>query len=300
MDDKKQFSTIDNTLSVLAPAKINLSLLIAGKRPDGFHEIETVMAKVTWYDEIIISQGRTTGIELLCKGPFWAPSGEENLIYRAAKMLLQHCGLASSLNITLQKNIPAGTGLGSASSDAAAVLMGLNKFLKTGLDKKTLAQMAQQLGSDVPFILNGPLAFCRGKGEIIKKIREKFNFLAILILPDITVSTKMVYANYRHDRQLYERTSKIIKGFIEKNRIDLAAKQCVNILETSCFNLENTLAELKNKIQSLGIGPCCLSGSGSALFCILKSGDYNKTMEYKNKIEKETGCKSVIVRNNPW
>lgn len=160
--------------------------------------------------------------------------------------------------------------------------------------------MAQQLGSDVPFFLNGPLAFCRGKGEKIKKISEIFNFLTILILPDISVSTKRVYANYRHDRHLYERTSKTIKGFIEKNRIDLVAKQCINMLEKSCFDLENTLAELKNKIQSSGIGPCCLSGSGSALFCILKSGDENKTMEYKNKIEKETGCKSIIVRNNPW
>jgi 4-diphosphocytidyl-2-C-methyl-D-erythritol kinase len=300
MDDKKQFNTVNNALSVLAPAKINLSLLIAGKRPDGYHEIETIMAKVTWYDEILISQGCKTGIELVCKGPHWAPDGQENLVYRAAKMFLQHCVLTSSLNITLQKNIPAGTGLGSASSDAAATLMGLNKFLKTGLDKKTLSQMAQQLGSDVPFFLNGPLAFCRGRGEKIKKIREKYNFLAILILPDINVSTKRVYANYRHNQQLYEQTSELIKDLIDENRIDLAAKQCVNMLQESCFELENILDKLKKKIQSLGIGPCCLSGSGSTLFCIFESGDESKTIEYTNKIEKETGCKSVIVRNNPW
>jgi 4-diphosphocytidyl-2-C-methyl-D-erythritol kinase len=301
MDDRKQFKTIKGGLSVLAPAKINLSLLIAGKRPDGFHEIETVMAKINWYDEILICNGEKTGIDLICKGPCWAPDGQENLVYKAAALMMQKCRLSANLQITLIKNIPAGTGLGSASSDTAATLLGLNQLLKTGLNDSELSEMAQALGSDVPFFLNGPLALCRGKGEKITKINEKFNFRVILILSDISVSTKKVYANYVHNERLYEQASKTLIGFIEKNRIDLVAKHCINMLQESCFDLEKSLAKLKNKVQSLGIGPCCLTGSGSALFCIIESEDDGQNaIEYQHKIEKETGCKSIIARNNRW
>ncbi len=97
MVDKEQFETLGDGLLVRAPAKINLSLLVAGKRQDGFHELETIMAKVNWYDEILIEPGQKAGIELLCQGPHWAPTGEENLVYRAAKLLLECCGLISDI-----------------------------------------------------------------------------------------------------------------------------------------------------------------------------------------------------------
>jgi len=300
MVNKEQVSWLKDRLLILAPAKINLTLLIAGKRPDGFHEIETIMAKINWYDEILICNGEKKGIDLICKGPCWAPEGKENLVYKAAALMLQKFRLSADLQITLIKNIPAGTGLGSASSDTAATLLGLNRFLKTGLNDMELSEMAQVLGSDVPFFLNGPLALCRGKGEKITKIKEKFNFLVILILSDVSVSTKKVYANYIHDQRLYERSSETLIGFIEKNRIDLLAKQCINMLEKSCFELEKSLAKLKNKVQSLGVGPCCLTGSGSALFCVIESGDEENAIDFQQKIEKETGCKSIIVRNNRW
>ena len=113
MNDKEQFEIIGDGLLIRAPAKINLSLLIAGKRPDGFHDIETIMAKVNFYDELLIEQGRKSGIELICKGPHWAPEAKENLVNRAAEMLLTSCGRPSDIKITLTKNIPAGSGLGS-------------------------------------------------------------------------------------------------------------------------------------------------------------------------------------------
>ncbi len=130
MDSREQITTVSDGLLVLAPAKINLSLLIAGKRSDGFHEIETIMAKIDWYDEILIQPGRQTGIELTCRGLNWAPAGVDNLVYRTAKNLLESCGLKPDVRITLTKNIPAGTGLGSASSDAAATLIGINHYFK--------------------------------------------------------------------------------------------------------------------------------------------------------------------------
>ena len=121
------------------------------------------MAKINWYDEILLQKSGKPGIELICKGPYWAPQGAENLVYRACQKLLEDCKKNVGLKIILKKNIPAGTGLGSASSDAAATLIGLNKLLKLNVKPAQLKKIAAELGSDVPFFLDGPIAFCTGK-----------------------------------------------------------------------------------------------------------------------------------------
>ncbi|MBC8471432.1 MAG: 4-(cytidine 5'-diphospho)-2-C-methyl-D-erythritol kinase [Planctomycetes bacterium] len=300
MNDKEQFESVGRGLLVRAPAKINLSLLVVRQRPDGFHELETIMAKVNWYDEILIERGDKDAIELICKGPNWAPQGRDNLVWRAAEMLLEGCRPMPDVRITLTKNIPAGTGLGSASSDAAATLIGLNRYLKLDLDRKYLFNVAANLGSDVAFLLNGPLARCTGKGEKIEKIREDFNFMALLLLSDVSVSTQEVYANYRHRQALYEKLSARISSHIRENRIDLVARMCANMLEESCFDLAGSLAELKEKSGSLGIGSFCLSGSGSAMFCIVDSGDEEQAEECKRRLEEKLGCRSIVVANNRW
>ncbi len=307
---KEQFETIGDGLLVRAPAKINLSLLIAGKHPDGFHEIDTIMAKINFYDEILIEKGERTGIEFICEGPEWAPEGQDNLVYKAAKLLLENSSRAYSaeaaakagradIRITLTKNIPAGSGLGSASSDAAATLIGLNKYLDLQLPNRRLAELAPQLGSDVAFFLDGPIAHCSGKGEKIKKIRKKFNFLALLALPNVSVSTGKVYANYQHNQVLYDDLNVRINSYLRKNRIDLVLRLCANMLQNSCFSLHNELVELKDRIESSGFAPCCLSGSGSAMFYIMDT-DEGKARQNRRNIEKEIGCRTLVVRNNSW
>jgi len=299
MSDKKQFENVGDGLLVRAPAKINLSLLIAGKRPDGFHEIETIMAKVDFFDEILIEHNDKAGVELVCKGPLRAPEGKDNLVYKAADMLLKSRGQPTGIKITLTKNIPAGSGLGSASSDAAATLIGLNKFLNLGLSKIQLAELAAKLGSDVAFFLDGPLAFCTGRGEKIKKLEKDFSFSAFLVLPDISVSTQKVYANYTHEPALYERLSSEINGLVEKNRIDLVTETCANMLEKSCLSLYGQLAELKARLESLGVDSLCLTGSGSGMFWGFQEKDEKKADGYRRKLE-EIPCKSIIVRSTRW
>ena len=191
-----QFENTSNGLIVRAPAKINLSLLITGKRPDGFHGIETVMAKINWYDELLFEATDKEGIELICTGSYWAPDGEDNLVYRACQMLYERAGITPRIRVTLTKNIPAGTGLGSASSDCAAALMGLNKFANLDQPDSVLSEICAVLGSDINFFLGGPLAFCTGRGEKIQPIDKIFDFSAILLLPNLSVSTKEVYGNY--------------------------------------------------------------------------------------------------------
>jgi 4-diphosphocytidyl-2-C-methyl-D-erythritol kinase len=296
----EQMTLCKNALSVLAPAKINLSLLVAGKRPDGYHELETLMAKVDWYDEIRIQKANRAGIELICQGPCWAPEGADNLVYQAAKTLLEHRHLEVDLRITLKKNIPAGTGLGSASSDAAATLLGLNRYLQLDLDERQLRECAVGLGSDVSFFLNGPLAFCTGRGEKISPLQKNFSFLALLILPNISVSTKMVYKNYAHNPASYRALSTRIKHYLNENKLDLVVNMCANMLQESCFDLVKSLADLRETVESLGIGPCCLSGSGSAMFCLFDSEDEHEAIQCKRRIKQRTGCESIIVRNNSW
>ena len=297
---RPQFDELGTGLLVRAPAKINLSLLIAGKRPDGFHEIETVMAKITWYDEIFIEPGRRDGIELVCKGPHWAPHDKTNLVYRAAELLRESARIETNLKITLIKRVPAGAGLGSASSDAAATLLGVDRFCRIGTPHEHLHELACRLGSDVPFFLDGPLALCTGKGEIVQPLDAGFGLLVLLILPNVTVSTKTVYASYRHDESMYRKLHIQTSEYIEKNRIDLLAGMCANMLERSCFDIEEKLDRLRTRLQSLAIEPLCLTGSGSAMFCAVAPDDEDRAKAYAGVIAEQTDCTCVIARGNGW
>ena len=297
---KDQFEMHEGSLLVRAPAKINLSLLVGDKRDDGFHEIDTIMAKINYYDELVFQQSRQNGIELMCTGQYWAPQGQENLVWQGCNLAYKIAEVEQRAKITLRKNIPAGSGLGSASSDAAAALMGINKFAGLGLSQKTLIAATTQLGSDVPFFMGAPIAKCTGRGEKIQKIEQEIDFLALLILPQLSVSTKTVYENYQYNHGIYQKLNKKINSYIEKNRVDLIAQMCANMLEESCFALYGQLVELKAKIESLGIRPICLTGSGSAMFHIMDGGDRKKTEYCQQKLRDEIGCKSVIVTNNRW
>ena len=168
------------------------------------------------------------------------------------------------------------------------------------LDERQLFAHAAELGSDVSFFLNGPLAFCTGKGEKVQKVDKIYDFLALLILPGVSVSTKRIYENYVHDSALYSRLSAQLNFYIREKKIDFVVKMCTNMLQESCFDLCKSLAELRETVKSLDIGPCCLSGSGSAMFCIFESIDEQKANQCKRKIEQRSGWKSIIVRNNNW
>lgn len=295
-----QFESLETGLLVRAPAKLNLSLLIAGKRPDGFHELESIMAKIDWYDEVRIEPAESEGIELLCQGPCWAPQDPTNLVYRAAEAFFAGYDRPPSVRVTLVKNVPAGSGLGSGSSDAAATLAGLNAFFERGLPRARLMEMAGRLGSDVAFFLNGPLALCTGRGEKVRPLPAPFPFTALLILPDVNASTKEVYAHYAHDEALYRRLHAQVNAHLAANRVDLAARLCANMLQRSCFHLYEDLGELQEAVESLGVRPVCLSGSGSTLFHLFDSADAERPERVCRDTAGRTGCRCIVVRSNRW
>jgi len=299
MAQTSQIETASNGIIAHAPAKINLCLLVCGKRPDGFHNLRTIMAKIDWFDKLTFEHSNMNGIELVCDGPQWAPTGPDNLVYKAVSKICDLTGTKPQVKVTLTKNIPAGSGLGSASSDAAAALLAYNKFAGLKLTSETLQQLASQLGSDVPFFLGPPQALCEGRGEKITGFSKNFNFSALLILPNINTSTKRVYENYCHGANLFEALNSKFSTFLEQNKLDLVIEMCANMLEDSCFCLHPEIYKLKLKIEHLGIKPLMLSGSGSTLFHILPNRRKEVLSEYLALLEK-INCAGVIVSNNNW
>jgi 4-diphosphocytidyl-2-C-methyl-D-erythritol kinase len=296
---KPQFEYTNNTLLARAPAKINLYLLVADKRPDGFHNIETLMSKVTFYDELFFEAGRAEGIELVCNG-LWSPAGEDNLVYKACDIFYRTINKKPSVKVILVKNIPAGSGLGGASSDAATTLLALNKLHNQLLNSSELHKLTEHLGSDVAFFLSSPQALCSGRGEKITKVDNNFSFLSLVILSGISVSTKTVYENFQVDLLRFEALKEQIKPLLLKNRVDLVQKMCANMLAKTCFALNNELALLKTEIEKICGLPALLSGSGSALFVVLGVKDYHKAMILQREIESSLDCNSIIVFNNQW
>lgn len=296
---QKQFEPKSSGLLVRAPAKINLVLLVAGKRDDGYHELETVMAKIDLFDTLLFESPPGPGVELLCRGKAELSTGPDNLVHKAARAVFAHIGREIPVRITLNKRIPLGAGLGGGSSDAAATILGLNEFAKLALPTESLLQIGAAVGSDVNFFLGGPQSFCTGRGETISEIPKIFFFRAILMLPKLNTSTKMVYERYVHDAAQYARQHDRLAAFLRRSDLESAAQMAVNMLEPSCFALHPELEKLKASVESLGLGRVTLSGSGSALY-LLVSALPGQAQRAQSIIRERIGCECITVNNNRW
>ncbi len=298
-EHRPQFEEFEDYLLVRAPAKINLYLLVEGKREDGFHELETLMCKVTLYDELRIERFDGDGFELVCTGEYDVPGSGDNLVWRSWELLHSLYPSMGGIRITVDKHIPPGAGLGGGSSDAASALMGINKIARLGLSGERLCELCGELGSDVAFFTGPSMSVCRGRGEKISEFSQKIKFNCLLFLPTINCSTAKVYSNYTHDSELYESLKSKINDCIEKKNIDLLTKMCANMLEESSFRLYDDLADLKARIEMLVGGSVCLSGSGSAMYSII-DGQNEIEEVCRSEVISSSGCKCISVYNNRW
>ena len=248
-------------MQVLAPAKINPSLKILGRRADGFHEIETLIAPISLYDEIEIEKRSSRGgIELLCDEPT-VPHGDENLVVHAAKAFFKKTKRKSGVSIELRKKIPAAAGLGGGSSDAAATLLALNELFETKLSGDTLAEIAARIGSDVPFFIFQSAALCKGRGEVVSPIKLHKQFSALLLKPEFGVPTECAYSRWQHSRE--------IPG-IHYGAQKFAGHTFVNDLERPVFEKFIFLAHLKMwLLKQPEVGAALMSGSGSTVIAVL-------------------------------
>ena len=247
-------------MQVFAPAKINLSLRILGRRDDGFHEIETFIAPISLHDEITIDKKRN-GVGFRCDDPS-VPAGEENLIVRAAREFFQRTNVKDGASIALRKTIPHGAGLGGGSSDAAATLLALNQLFKTKLPREALAELGSRIGSDIPFFIFQSAALCRGRGELItpQKLKEQLSIL--LLKPGFAVPTSWAYSRWKDSLQLPD-VSYVPQEF--------AGHTFVNDLERPVFEKFVFLAELKMwLLKQPAVGAALMSGSGSTIFAVIR------------------------------
>ena len=264
-------------MQVRAPAKINLSLQILERRPDGFHEIETLMAPISLFDSIAIElSAETREITFRCDDES-LPMGEDNLVVRAARSFLRAAEIEQGLRIELQKNIPHGAGLGGGSSDAAAVLLALNQLLGGPLTGERLTSVAAEIGSDVPFFLAASAAFCRGRGEIVEPTALGETLRLLLLKPAFGVPTRWAYARWRDSSEL---------PGVRYSSQNFAGYTFVNDLERSVFEKHVFLGEMKMWLLAQPeVGAALLSGSGSTLFAALRDGTDGELLAERAKTE---------------
>ncbi len=249
----------------LAPAKINLSLRVLGRREDGFHALETLMVPLDLADEIALEDTGSPGadgIELVCSDPT-LPHGSGNLAYRAAELFRARLGRGlPSVRIVLTKRIPHGAGLGGGSSDAATVLLALNERTQAGFSTTELAAMAAELGSDVPFFVHQRAAVCRGRGELIEPTKFDHALSLLLFKPDFPVPTPWAYQRWRDSREL--------DGVLYGPQ-PFAWGELVNDLERPVFEKYLVLADLKMwLLRQPEVAGALLSGSGSTMLALLR------------------------------
>lgn len=248
-------------MTLLSPAKINLSLRILGKRPDGFHEIETRLVRLAFGDTVEIEHlGAGTQVAFTCSDPT-VPSDESNLAFKALRAFESRTGQQSSWRIHLEKRIPHGAGLGGGSSNAATILRAANDLTGSPLSLPQLLEIAAQIGSDVPcFLLDSPAADGTGRGEIVQPAAFPQRLPVVLIKPPFPIPTPWAYKQWAG--------SKEIPGVL------YAPQLCewgamVNDLERPVFQKYLLLPALKNWLLEHGeVRAALMSGSGSTMFAI--------------------------------
>lgn len=265
-----------SSLTISAPAKVNLNFAILGKRADGYHEVETVMQKINLADRLRFTPS-TSGLRLTCSDSN-LPVDETNLIAKAANSFFVFTGIDPDVSIYLEKNIPIAAGLGGGSSDAGSCLVGLNFFFKTNLDAQHLLELARPLGADVPFFVSDwPAVFATGIGNELHYIEPADPCWLVLVNPGISVSTKWVYDNFALTRDGYPyRVCGCLKSTASDNftrsvsPLKADTTRLFNDLEKVTLNKHRVIQEIKDQLMADGAKAALMSGSGATIFGVFE------------------------------
>ncbi len=248
-------------ISFSTPAKVNYYLRVAGKRPDGYHDLVSVMCAVSLFDEITMTLGGR-GVFVRSDHPN-VPSGPDNTVFRAARLVLDAAGDEGGVDIHIDKKIPILSGLGGASSDAAAVMKKLNQVMRLGFSLEELTSLGMQVGSDVPFFLHGSPALVTGRGEILESIKGIPEAWLVIVKPPGGISTRDAYKSV--DLLLTEDKKHImIPKF--NGTLDGLVVAMSNDFEPIAERELGEISEIKDKLIRLGSMKAMLTGSGSAVF----------------------------------
>ncbi|MBO4954631.1 MAG: 4-(cytidine 5'-diphospho)-2-C-methyl-D-erythritol kinase [Clostridia bacterium] len=256
-------------MEVFANAKINLSLDVLGVREDGYHEVRMLMQSIGLADRITLDP-IPSGI-MLHTNRSYLPCDARNLAYRAAELFLKETNTSSGVKMNIIKKIPVSAGLAGGSTDAAAVLVGLNQLFGTKLSRRRLCELGGTLGSDIPFCILGGTALATGRGEQIHRLPPLPKVYLVLVKPPISISTPKIYtALDQQEIACHPDTDALIEK-IKARDVSGLAQEMVNVLEPVCETFEPRISELREKLLSCGAIGARMSGSGPTVFGIFET-----------------------------
>ncbi|MBI3736059.1 4-(cytidine 5'-diphospho)-2-C-methyl-D-erythritol kinase [Candidatus Sumerlaeota bacterium] len=260
------------SIRVRAHAKINWSLEVLGKRPDGYHEIDTILQEISLHDVLMAKRIRAARCVIKCDDPA-IPTDGRNLIARAwSAMRGAYPDRVGGIAVDLTKRIPSGAGLGGGSSDAAAALRAMNRLFNLRLRKPALASLAAQIGSDVPFFIYGGCARARGRGEIIEPIRSKLPPISLVVVypgfqsPTAEAYKKLDSPPYHPTRRRRNSATDRIARLIERGEVKKLLRALRNDFDAPLCGSDPRYREVKKRMIAWGLKRPMLSGSGSACF----------------------------------
>ena len=281
-------------MELKALGKINLGLDVLGKRPDGYHDVRMVMQTICLYDQITITKRKESGIGL-STNLFYLPVNENNLAYRAAKLLMDEFEIRSGVDIFLEKHIPVAAGMAGGSSNAAAVLYGINRMFDLGLSMEELMKRGVSLGADVPYCIMRGSVLAEGIGELLTPLPPMPRCQIVVAKPPVSVSTKMVYEKI-DSRRIVEHPD--IDGIIEglkEGDVTKIASRMGNVLEQVTVEEYPVIDKIKKLMNEGGAKGAMMSGSGPTVFGIFTE----KSLAKKEALKiREAGlAKQVYVTN---
>lgn len=265
----------NNDISLKALAKINLGLDVVRRREDGYHEVRMIMQTVQLYDRLDIKRTQEPGIQIQTNLSF-LPVNENNLIYKAAKLLMDEFSITDGVSVKLDKRIPVAAGMAGGSTDAAAMLIGVNRLFSLGLTKRELMERGVQIGADVPYCIMRGTALAEGIGEALSPLPPMVKCPVLIAKPSISVSTKFVYQNLKlDDTTIHPDIDRLIDDIKAKNLHDIAAHMG-NVLETVTIPNYPVIDEIKKHMLSNGAVGAMMSGSGPTVFGLFDDEDTAK------------------------
>lgn len=265
----------NNDISLKALAKINLGLDVVRRREDGYHEVRMIMQTIQLYDRLDIKRTQEPGIQIQTNLSF-LPVNENNLIYKAAKLLMDEFSITDGVSVKLDKRIPVAAGMAGGSTDAAAMLIGVNRLFSLGLTKRQLMERGVQIGADVPYCIMRGTALAEGIGEALSPLPPMVKCPVLIAKPSISVSTKFVYQNLKlDDTTIHPDIDRLIDDIKAKNLHDIAAHMG-NILETVTIPNYPVIDEIKKHMLSNGAVGAMMSGSGPTVFGLFDDEDTAK------------------------
>ncbi len=252
-------------ISLKALAKINLGLDVVKRRADGYHEVRMIMQTIHLHDRLEITKAKEPGIRIAVNLDF-LPTGEDNLIYKAVRMLMESYSIREGVDVKLEKRIPVAAGMAGGSTDAAAALYGMNELFHLGLKRSGLMELGVKIGADVPYCLMRGTALAEGIGEKLRSLPPMPKCPVLVAKPAASVSTKSVYENLKLDEQTVHPDIYAQIAAIREGNLKAAAEHMGNLLETVTIPRCPVIDEIKRCMMEHGALNAMMSGSGPAVF----------------------------------